>query len=76
MSTNYWIEQYNKEVLASEIELHIANKFCKVWLNPNDTEKVMREINAYLKNVGKTGYKVYVGMTEVTNGYKLTIEIP
>jgi hypothetical protein len=76
MSTNYWIEQYNKEVLASEVELHIRKKY-GTKCEPIQTEEISREIASYLRKIGKTQYKVYVRMTQQTSGgYTLSIEIP
>lgn len=74
MSTNYWIEQYNKEVLSAEIEKHLHRH--PVAFDPSMTEDISREIASYLRKIGKTKYKVYIRMTPQSAGYKLTIEIP
>lgn len=76
MLTNYWVEQYNKEVLASEVELHVRKKF-GATCDPIQTEEISREIGSYLLKIGKTKHKVYVRMSQQTSGgYTLNIEIP
>ncbi len=76
MSTNYWIEKHNKEVLASEIEAYICKKYDNKF-DPIQTEEISREIAAYLHKIGKVKYNVYIRMIQqASSNYKLTIEIP
>jgi len=73
MSTNYWIEQYNKEVLAKEIKKYLDGLHGGVY-DPTQANDLAKEISAYLKKHGKTQYKVYVKLAFDTG--ELSIEIP
>ena len=73
MSTNYWIEQYNKEVLAKEIKKYLDDIHGSVY-DPARANEIAKEIAEYLKKHGKTQYKVYVRLAFDTG--ELAIEIP
>jgi hypothetical protein len=73
MSTNYWIEQHNKELLSLEIKKYLDDIHGGVY-DPNMAQELAKEIAAYLKKQGKTQYKVYVRLALETG--ELTIEIP
>lgn len=78
MLTNYWIEQYNKEVLADEIKDYILGVFAGQMFRPSMTEDISHEVGNYMRRHGKTNYKVYIRMAQDASGhgYELFIEIP
>lgn len=73
MSSNYWIEQYNKEVLAKEIKKYLDDKHSGIY-DPSQANEIAKEIAEYLRKHGKSHYKVYVRLSFDT--HELTIEIP
>ena len=73
MSNNYWLEQYNKDVLVKEIREHLDKKYGGIY-DPSQVSEIAKEISNYLLKHGKTKYKVYVRLAFDTG--ELTLEIP
>jgi len=73
MSTNYWIEQYNKDMLAKEIKKYLDGIHGSNY-DPSQANEIAKEIANYLKKHGKTHYKVYVRL--VLDTHELEIAIP
>ena len=73
MSTNYWIEQHNKEVLAKEIKKYL-DAIHNGTYDPSQANEIAKEIAVYLKKHNKTQYKVYVRLAFDTG--ELSVEVP
>jgi hypothetical protein len=73
MTTNYWIEQHNKEILAKEIKAHLDALYGGKYA-PSMAKAIATDIADYLKKHQKTQYKVYIRLALDTG--ELVIEIP
>lgn len=75
MSTNYWLDQHEKESLALEIKSHIL-KLHKT-IDPSQIQVISKEIFAYLQSKGNRKYnKIHFQVKKQSSGYNLVIEIP
>lgn len=71
MSTNYWLEQYNKEVLAKEIKSYLDDKHGTPHARTN-LHQLTQDTLSYLNTHNKK-YKIYL---DVAPSGELVIQIP
>lgn len=75
MSTNYWLNQYEKESLAEEIKSYILTLYKTI--DPSLIEQIGVEVTEYLRMKGNQKHnKIYVQVKKQSSGYALVIEIP
>ena len=78
MTTNYWLQQHDKEVLAAEIEKHVKKKFGTVLTTTTNNDHITKEIKDYLQKTANKHHNAYIKMTKRSDnmGYNYSIEIP